>query len=327
MAHTPKINDVAARAGVTVTTVSRFLNKRGYMSEATRKNIERAMEELGYVPNEIARSLYRQKSNIIGLIIPTASHPFFGEMTSSIEKYAYEAGYRILLCNSRMDKDKERGYIEMLRRNKVDGIIMASHTLEVDEYRNLGMSIVTMDRKIGDNIPYVTSDNYRGGYLATRHLLDRGCRKLAYFSGNLSLDLFPNKRCEAFLAETKAAGVESIVIQTGLDVFDFSQYKTIVNELFEKHPDVDGAFVSDIEAAHVFQACARLGKRVPQDVKVVGYDDISIASLLVPCLTTIHQPIDEMAKKAVDILLAEIAGAPVQIANVMPVSLVEREST
>jgi LacI family sucrose operon transcriptional repressor len=327
MAHTPKINDVAARAGVTVTTVSRFLNKRGYMSEATRGNIERAMAELGYVPNEIARSLYRRKSNIIGLIIPTVSHPFFGELTSSIEMYAYEAGYRILLCNSRMDRDKEKGYIEMLKRNKVDGIIMASHTLEVDEYRNLSMPMVTMDRKIGDDIPYVTSDNYTGGRLATRHLLDRGCRKLAYFSGNLSLDLLANKRCEAFLAEAEASGVESVVIQTGLDVFDFSQYKTLVNELFEKHSDVDGVFVSDIEAGHVLQACKRLGKHVPQDVKVVGYDDVSIASLLVPCLTTVHQPIQEMAKKAVDILIAETAGDPVQVANVLPVSLVERESS
>ncbi|MDP3176781.1 MAG: LacI family DNA-binding transcriptional regulator, partial [Spirochaetaceae bacterium] len=315
-----------ARAGVTVTTVSRFLNKRGYMSEATRGKIALAMSELGYVPNEIARSLFRQKSSIIGLIIPTANHPFFGELTSSVEFHAYEAGYKTLLCNSRLDRDKEKGYVEMLKRHKVDGIIMASHTLEVDEYRGLGMPIVTMDRKIGDDIPYVTSDNYAGGTLAARRLLARGCRKLAYFSGNLTLDLLPNKRCDAFLAETGADGAEAIVIQTDFDVFDFSQYATLVSRLFEEHPDIDGVFASDVKAAHVLQACNRLRRRVPEDIKIVGYDDVLIASLLVPRLTTIRQPIEEMGKRAVATLIAQIEGASIPMANVLPVSLIERES-
>jgi LacI family sucrose operon transcriptional repressor len=151
----------------------------------------------------------------------------------------------------------------MLMRHKVDGIIMASHTLEVDEYRNLGMPIVTIDRKIGDDIPYVTSDNFAGGALAASRLLSRGCRKLAYFSGNLTLDLLPNKRCEAFLAKAGAGGAEAIVIQTDFDVFDFSQYEALVDKLFAEHPDIDGVFASDVKAAHVVQACNRLGKRVP----------------------------------------------------------------
>ena len=326
MGRVPTIKDVAAGAGVTVTTVSRYLNKRGYMSEATGAKIERVMQELGYVPNEIARSLYRRKSSILGIIIPTAVHPFFGELVAAMETRAYEAGYKILLCESRLDRAKEKGYVEMLARHKVDGIVMASHTLEVDEYGNLGMPLVTIDRKLGESIPYVTSDNYEGGRLAARFLLDRGCRKLAYFSGNLTLDLLPNRRCEAFVAETEKAGAEGIVIQTKVDVFDFSQYGGLVDKLFAEHPDIDGVFASDLKAAHVIQACRRLGRRIPDDLKIVGYDDILIASLLSPRLTTVRQPTEEMGRAAVDLLIDQIAGRVPRMANVFPVSLVERDS-
>jgi LacI family sucrose operon transcriptional repressor len=325
--HRPStIKDVAARAGVTVTTVSRFLNRRGYMSDATRARIQQAMSDLDYVPNEIARSLYRRRSSIIGLIIPTANHPFFGQLTASIEARAYEAGYKLLLCDSRMDAEKESQYIDMLIRHKVDGIIMASHTLHVDQYRRIGMPVVSMDRRIAESIPYVTSDNAAGGRLATRRLIERGCRELAFFSGKVNPALLPSRRVESFIAETRAAGFEPIVVQTGEDVFDFTQYETLVDQLFREHPGVDGVVASDVKAGHVLQACRRLGRRVPDDVKVVGYDDILLASLLVPRLTTIHQPIEEMGSRAVEILVAQIAGEAVAMENVLPVSLVVRES-
>ncbi len=326
MRRPPTIKDVAASAGVTVTTVSRYLNRRGYMSDATRARIQRAMSDLDYVPNEIARSLYRRHSSILGLIIPTANHPFFGQLTTSIEARAYEAGYKLLLCDSRMDAGKESQYIDMLIRHKVDGIIMASHTLHVDQYRRIGMPVVSMDRRIAEGIPYVTSDNASGGRLATQRLIEQGCRKLAFFAGKLNPALLPSRRVESFIAETRAAGSASIVVETGEDVFDFTQYETLVDQLFREHPDVDGVVASDVKAGHVLQACRRLGRRVPEDVRVVGYDDILLASLLVPRLTTIHQPIEEMGSRAVDILVAQIAGEAVPMENVLPVTLVVRES-
>lgn len=326
MRKPPTIKDVAAKAGVTVTTVSRYLNRRGYMSEATREKIGQAMADLDYVPNEIARSLLRQRSSIIGLIIPTANHPFFGQLTTSIEARAYEAGYKLMLCDSRLDSEKESQYIDMLIRHKVDGIIMASHTLHVDQYRRIGMPVVSMDRRIAESIPYVTSDNAEGGRLASRRLIEQGCRKLAFFSGKLNPAMLPSRRVESFLEESRSAGLDPIVVQTGEDVFDFTQYQALVDQLFREHPDVDGVVASDVKAGHVLQACRRLGRRVPEDVKVVGYDDILLASLLVPRLTTIHQPIAEMGSRAVDILVAQIAGEAVAMENVLPVSLVLRES-
>jgi LacI family sucrose operon transcriptional repressor len=320
------IKDVAARAGVTVTTVSRYLNRRGYMSDATRDRIRQAMTELYYVPSELARSLLRRRSSIIGLIIPTTNHPFFGQLTTSIEARAYEAGYKLMLCDSRMESEKESQYIDMLIRHKVDGIIMASHTLHVDQYGRIGMPVVSMDRRISEGIPYVTSDNSAGGALAARRLIERGCRKLAFFAGKLHRAMLPSKRVDSFLAESRAAGLEPIIVETGEDVFDFTQYEALVDQLFRDHPDVDGVVASDVKAGHVLQACRRLDRRVPEDVKVVGYDDILLASLLVPRLTTIHQPIEEMGNRAVEILVAQIAGETVPMENVLPVSLVVRES-
>lgn len=322
----PTIKDVALRAGVTVTTVSRVLNNKGYISARTRLKVAEAMKELDYVPNEMARSLLRRRSGIIGLIVPTVGHPFFGELAMHIERYAYEAGYKILLCNSHLDSVKERDYVDMLKRHKVDGIIMGSHTLDIHEYLNLSMPIVTIDRKIDDRIPSVCSDNRQGGLLATRRLISRGCRKIAMVAGSLKLDLLSNQRCTSFIAEAEAQGVPHVLVHTTLDVLDNSQYENLVNRLFIENPDVDGVFTSDVKAAHVIQACGRLGRAVPRDVKVVGYDDIPIASLLTPRLTTVRQPKEAMAKLALESVVKQIRGEPHSLETVLPVELIDRDS-
>jgi LacI family transcriptional regulator, sucrose operon repressor len=321
------IKDVAKIAGVTVTTVSRVLNNRGYISDATRNKVYKAMKELHYRPNEIARSLLRKKSNIIGLIIPTVEHPFFGELANYIEYFAYEAGYKILLCNSHLDRNKEKEYVEMLKSNKVDGIIMGSHTLEVDEYVNLDLPIVTFDRKITDNIPYFASDDYEGGKLATNLLITKGCKKIAHICGNLNLNLLANKRYEAFIVEVNRHHIDHVIIQTDIDVFNINQYEEIVYNLFKRHPDIDGIFASDLTAIHVIQACNQFHRKIPDDIKIVGYDDIKLASLVVPTITTIRQPIKEMSKLAIGLIIKQVNNEAISMENILPVTLVERKTT
>ncbi|MCX7772244.1 MAG: LacI family DNA-binding transcriptional regulator [Clostridia bacterium] len=322
------IKDVSEYAGVTVTTVSRVLNNRGYIAEKTRKKVYEAMAELNYQPNEIARSLLRKRSNIIGLIIPSVGHPFFAELAEKIELYAYENGFKLLLCNSHLDSLKEREYIDMLRAHKVDGIIMGSHTLKVDDYLSLNMPMVTIDRRLSNTIPYIASDNFMGGKLATQLLIERGCKKLAIICGNLNLDMLSNKRFEAFLVEVVNNNLKHITIQTEIDVFDNDQYDKLVRRMFEQYPDVDGVFVSgDATALHVLKACSEYNKRVPEDIKIVGYDDIRILSLVAPQLTTIRQPIGEMGRLAVELIIKQINQEPVTYENILPVSLVERSTT
>ncbi|PHO08542.1 LacI family transcriptional regulator [Thermoanaerobacterium thermosaccharolyticum] len=321
------IRDVAEKAGVTVTTVSRVLNNRGYISEKTRRKVYEAMKELNYQPNELARSLYRRKSYLIGLLIPSVSHPFFAELTSYIEYYAYQNDYKILLCNSLQDVEKEKGYINMLKRHQVDGIIIGSHTLKTEQYLNVNLPIVAIDRYFSEKIPYVASDNYNGGVLATKLLIQNGCRKIAHISGPLILNTPANNRYKAFMDVVKEHNIENVVVETKLNVFDTDEYKKLIIKLFTDHPDIDGVFASsDLIAATIINAAREIGKEVPKDLKIVGYDDISIAKTIVPPLTTIRQPIEEMAKKTIEIILDQIDGEEVSIENVLPITLVERES-
>lgn len=322
----PTIKDVARVAGVTVTTVSRVLNNRGYISDATRKKVQEAMEELNYQPNEIARSLFRRKSNILGLIVPNVSHPFFAELTNNIEYYAYEAGYKVLVCNSYQDSIKEKDYVEMLKRNQVDGIIMGSHTLETSDYLDPNLPIVALDRNFENNIPYITSDNYDGGRLATNLLIDKGCKKLAHISGPLELNTPANKRYQAFIDVVQKNNVPYVIKQAKLDIFE--SYEKMAYSLFKEHNDIDGIFASsDMIAASIIHVANKIGIEISKDLKIVGYDDINLASLIVPPLTTIKQPIKDMGQLAVRLLIDRIENKEVALENILPISLVERSTT
>lgn len=322
------IHDVAKLANVSVTTVSRVLNNRGYISEATRAKVYKTMEELNYQPNEIARALLRKQSNVIGLIIPSVSHPFFSELANHVENYAYELGYKMLLCNSELDPLKEKDYIEMLKRNRVDGIIMGSHTLQVEEYKNLSSPIVTIDRQISGEIPFISSDNFAGGNLAANLLIGKGCKKIAHICGNLELQMLANQRTEAFRAVMEEHGIEHIIIQTDMNVFDQVQYEQKIYQLFKDHPDIDGLFAtSDIIAAFAVKECMAAGKRIPDDVRIIGYDDVKAARWITPELTTIKQPISEIGKMAVDLIVKQLNEDFFETENIIPVSLVERATT
>lgn len=324
----PTIKDVALKSGVTVTTVSRVLNNRGYISEATREKVQAAMKELNYQPNEIARSLFKKRSGLLGLIIPNVGHPFFAELTQYVELHAYSAGFKVILCNSYRDGVKENDYIDMLRRNQVDGIIMGSHTLDYGRFLSLQMPIVTLDRFFSEDIPSVTSDNYRGGLLATELLIRKGCRKLAHISGPLSLSTQANRRFDGFKEAAEKAGIPYVVIETALNRFEDEEYREKTEALLDAHPDIDGVFCSsDVIAANFIQIARQRGLRIPSDLQVVGFDDIRMASLLAPALTTIRQPIEEMARTAVETLRKMVDGEDRQVIHVLPVELIERETT
>ncbi len=324
----PTIRDVAEKAGVSVTTVSRVLNNRGYISEATRKKVYKAMEELDYQPNEVARSLFRKRSNIIGLIVPTVAHPFFAELTAYVETYAYARGYKVLICNSQLDASKEQEYVGMLRRNQVDGIIMASHTLEVEEYKKLNLPVVTFERFISNRIPYVTSNNYQGGKLAVELLLERGCKMIAHMCGSLHLDMLANQRHRAFMDVAEARNVPFFTVETDINVFEVDKYEQLLTELLTQHPDIDGLFLnSDIMAIAAMKVCRKLGKRIPEDMKIIGYDDVSIASLVSPQITSVRQPLAEMSELSVRLIEDLVEGKTVEVENCLPVELVERETT
>jgi LacI family sucrose operon transcriptional repressor len=322
------IKDVAERAGITVTTVSRVLNNRGYISDKTRKKVYQAMKELDYRPNAIARALAQNQTNSIGIIVPSLLHPFFAVSINYFESYAAQHGFKIMICNSQRNIEKEMEYFDMLRSNKVAGIILCTRSGEVEKYLGYSFPVVTFERSISNQIPAVLCDNYLGGVLATKHLLESGCTHPAMLNGSLHVRLPADDRAKAFIDICNAANVHPLIFTTNEEQFDNRRYRPEIDTLIEENPEIDGIFASsDVIAAQAIQACYKKGIRIPEDVKLVGFDDIEIATLTTPTLTTIHQPIELMCKYAIEIILQKMKGEVVPIRTVLPVTLVQREST
>jgi LacI family sucrose operon transcriptional repressor len=321
----PKISDVAKRAGVSPTTVSRVLNNRGYISEETRENVHRAMNELNYFPNDVARSLFNKRSNLIGIILPTTSNPFFGELTFHIENICASLGYKVLLCNSLNRIDKEEKYLEMLMRNQVDGIIVGTHNRGIINYHKQNLAVVAIDRHLSETIPVVSSDNYEGGKMAAELLISKGCRSIIHINGQKELETPAMLRRKAYEDVMVKHGRAPITFEIP-EVFDRQSQHQVISAIFNECPDVDGVFASnDLFAASFIAEAKKRGLAVPGQVKVVGYDGTETSQILLPELTTIQQPIADIAKKAVEILVKKIEGdfTEIPLETRLPVKLLE----
>lgn len=323
------LKDVAKLAGVTVTTVSRMLNGRCNISPATRERIENAMKELDYHPNEVARSLAKKTTNVIGLIVPSAKNYFFASVIEHVEAYASANGCKLLLCVSNLDAKKEKEYFNMLLANKVMGIILASHTQNIDDFIHMDAPLIVIERSPAPHVPCALMDNYHGGYIAGKHLIEKGCKKLLYFSGHSTIDADPSKRLLGFKDACRALGVASPAqYDAPWEQFISMDYAASVEQLFRRYPDVDGILCSnDIMAACIVRYALRHGIRVPEQLKVIGYDDTSFAQNCVIPLTSIHQPVDELCQFAVHSLIRAARGDMIPINATFPVHLVERETT
>lgn len=322
------IKDVAEYAGVSITTISRMLNKRVNVSVKTQNKINNAMKALNYHPNEIAQSLTWKRSNFIGLIVPSARNFFFSQVIEFIEFYIVKKGYKLLLCISNHELEKEIEYFDMLKANKVAGIIIASRTSNLHDYLDIDAPLISIDRNISAKIPSICSDNYNGGVLAANHLIKKGCKNMAYISGSSYLGFDANKRYQGFSDACIANNIKPpLFFDASEERFFLMDYQKIIMELFMSNPEVDGIFTSnDIIAAQIISYCRSHGIDVPQKLKLIGYDDTDIASLCTPAITTIHQPIDEICCKAVEGILNSVSGTSIS-SLILPVSLIERGTT
>lgn len=322
------LKDVAKETGLTVTTISRVLNNRGYISEETREKVYAAMKKLNYQPNEVARSLSKQSSNTIGVIVPHIRHPYFADLISNLENQAYQRKYKILLFNSREKHEKMKKYLEMCSSNRVAGIILCSGNVELDNMQSLNIPLVTIERYLENGTAAVECDNYLGGKIAAQHLIERGCKQLLCFSGINNNAMPADSRAVAFRETCLENQIECKEISTSLDQYNDLEYYEFIEKFLRENPKVDGIFASsDLIAAQVIQICAKMKKRIPEDIKLVGFDDVNISMLTTPRITTIHQPIKEMAATAVDLVINASQGNLVPSRTMLPVALVEREST
>lgn len=320
----PTIKDVAKRANVSVATVSRVINNTGYVNHETRKIVEIAIKDLGYVPNELARSLFRKRSNIIGLIVPHISTYFFAELIESIEDAVTKSGFKLMIFNSKDDEELEKKYLNVLNQYNIDGLILVANTKNSKPYLNLNIPMLTIDHIIDKSVPSITCDNVQGGELAAKELVKSKSKKVIHFRGPSDL----------ITVIDRARGFYQVIDENNIDCFSFDlDFKTPdikdIEMFIKKHPDVDGIFCSsDIIALYVISALTKLGYSIPRDVQVIGFDNIELAGVLIPKLTTVAQPIQEIGIEAIRKLNKLIKKETLdELHSLLPVKLVKRETT
>lgn len=322
------LKDIAKKAGVTATTVSRVINNRGYVSEGTRKKVYAVMEEMNYQPNELARAFSRQHTNAIGVIVPHITHPFFAKLISNLETSAVAWNYKILLCNSKEQPKKEAEYLNMCVSNRVSGIILCSKYVKAEKFRPLDIPIVNLEREGSVDAITIQCDNYQGGKMAAEHLIQCGCKNLLHFGGVFGKDMPADLRANGFTDVCNEAGVRSIVLQSDGIVYDSMNYRDFIAQGIQENPQVDGIFASsDLIAAQVIQVCTSMGIQIPKQIKLVGFDNVMIASITTPTITTIDLPVKKMAEMSMEYISKSLKGEIVPVSITLPVSLIKREST
>ncbi|MFX3649828.1 MAG: LacI family DNA-binding transcriptional regulator [Paenibacillus sp.] len=319
------IKDVAQRAGVSVATVSRVINDRGYVHADTRKKVEDAVKALNFSPNEVARSLYKRKSKLIGLLLPDIANPYFPQLARGVEDGMQEQDYRLLFGNSDEDEQKEQDYIQTFIQNNVVGVISSTNYPHSSIYEKLKIPVVFLDRTSLDR-PSVYADGREGGRLAAREIITRGSRRITVMQGPSQIRPAQD-RFEGAIEIIRDAGLDYNVIQT--NSFSIHEAGVGAEELFRKYADTDGVIASnDIAAMAVLHEASRIGRKVPDDVQVIGFDDIPMSSLLSPALSTIHQPAYEMGREAAGLLIQLVEQVAIENKNIqLPVSFIERGTT
>ena len=324
------LRDVARRAGVASSTISRYLNGSLELPSPTRSRVKAAIAELHYRPNALARSLQAGRSHILGLIVPDLSNPFFTSVADAAVAAAYREGYSILLCATGNDPKREAHYANLLVAGQLDGLIyLGAHrrNAALETMRRTELPIVIVDEEIESVAGgRLFVDNRRGGYLATEHLLHLGHRDIAFIGGEADLLTTVERR----------RGYEDAMLERGLtpqpNRIVLGEYTTefgarAARELLTEVAPTGVFAASDVVAIGVLQAVRELGLTIPEDLSLVGFDDIPMAEMLAPPLTTIWQPAQDLGETAVLMLVRHVRDRAPLIRDTLGVRLRIRGST
>jgi DNA-binding LacI/PurR family transcriptional regulator len=326
------IKDVARESGVNVSTVSRALNGEYGVKVGTREHVQAVADRLRYRPNRVARGLVTGRSHTLGLVISDIRNLFFADVARGAEDAAYGAGYDLVLCNSDLDPEKQMRYVQSLMEKRVDGILMNSvaalNRKQVEQLSGIGVPIVLLNRAAPRNaFSTVSAENEAGGAMAGEYLWKLGHRKIAHLTGPRHHGNMTD-RAQGFvrsLAEARRP-VKPVVLH-GRN--NFQGGAELAQKLIAQFPDVTAIFAaSDVMAFGVIRALLEAGRRIPEDVSVIGFDDVELSTIVNPPLTTIHQPRYEIGQAAVEILLRLAGRGEHQAAEhrLFGVNLVERRS-
>lgn len=324
------IFDVAREANVSYSTVSRVINNKG-VSPEKRERVLRAMAELGYVANLQARSLAGGKSNIIGLLVHSLNVEYFGEIARGVDEALAAVQYDLMLYTTHRRKGRESAYVTRLTRNLVDGLLLvlprnAEAYLETLRHRRFPHVLVD-HQGIGSDVPSVGATNWQGGYDGTRYLIQLGHRRIGFITGDMSIGC-ARDRLAGYQQALREAGLplDPALIREG----DFLQPRGFIcaTELLDLAQPPTAIFASnDVSAFGVMEAVRNRGLRIPEDVSILGFDDIPQAAQVHPALTTVRQPLAEMGRTAVELLFTYIKEPDAAVKRIeLPTQLIVRQS-
>jgi LacI family transcriptional regulator len=326
------IKEIAKITGVSSATVSRVLNDNGRFSEETRKKVLDAIEKFEYRPNVVAKSLRTSRSKTIGVIVPDITNEFFAHIVLAIENLCVPRGYSVFICNTSESEEKEKMYIKDLEAKGVDGLICLSGIMDVPaDVTRQQIPVVCIDRKPNNqHVIMVESDNVTGGYLATEELIKKGCQKIVMLRDERGVSPMQN-RYVGYLQALADYGLpldKNLVINVQVDVFSA---KRAITELIQAGVAFDGVFAgTDWLAFGALMALKEHHVQVPEQVKIVGFDNITVSQFSSPAITTIHQDKAKMGETAAKVLLDIIDNGldHVKTRNItLPIELIRRETT
>ena len=304
------IKEVAKRAGVSTSTVSRTLSGNIFVNKDTKKKVIKAVNELGYSPNVLAKGLKEGKTNTIGLIIPNIRNPIFPAIVRGVEDTARKNGFIVILCNTDENIDNEKEIINTLEKRWVDGFIFATassdfnHIYKIKEDK---FPLVLLVRSVEDKFDSVVTNNFEASYKAVRYLIQRGHKKIAIINGDLNLSLY-RERYEGYKKALFDSGLEIPSEVSFCCSFENQECYIKTTDLLKSNIIPDAIFATnDLRAIEAIRAIKDLGLKVPEDISVLGFDNIQISLFIDPTLTTISQPFYKMGEVAVKKLIKIIS--------------------
>ena len=302
----PTISDVAKLANVSTATVSRVLSHSGNVKKETAERVLEAIQKLNYQPNLLARQLRKMESKTILVVVPDISNTFFSKVLRGIEQVAIEHDYEVILGDTGNSLEREEGYLDILRKKKADGMILLTARLErrlLEEFAGEFPVVLACEYLEGSKIPTVSIDNISGARKATEYLIRLGHRRIAFISGPLNV-ILSRDRLKGFhqALEQHEIPLESCFVQEGDFSFE-SGYHMMMKFLALEQPPTAVFAANDEMAIGAIKAIKSQGLHVPNDISVIGFDDLKFASIYEPALTTISQPMYEIGKKAMELLI------------------------
>jgi LacI family transcriptional regulator len=326
------MKQVAQRAGVSISTVSHVINNTRVVSDEVRQRVQGIIDEMRYIPSALARSLKNDKTNTIGVLVPNSSNPYFAELIRWIEEAAFQLGYNIILCNAHGGGPKQTAYLRLLMEKRIDGLLLVASGADDEQDLLLGhetVPIVQLERALpGLDADLVLAGQEEGAYQATRHLIELGHRAIACVSGPADLPR-TIERVGGFLRAMREAGIEVSAERVVHEEFTSAGGHAAFTRLLAQPQPPSAMFVtSDLMALGVLCAAGGARVRIPDQLSVVGYDDIGGAGYASPPLTTIAPPKRDMARLAIEQLIERIKGAQAPLRSTALASkLVVRAST